>query len=162
MIATMAASLLALVSVVAGEQTPTIEASFREPGRRPTELFVVFRNPSPQAISFTGLAHVSLKGTEDYWGPFDLQRFAPIGPNLRTTLELDAGATKRIVIDLRDLLWGKSIHSIWPSTPFGEAIPEGSYSVTVELEGTDTSRVASPPIQGSFTIVTGAAPSARP
>jgi hypothetical protein len=158
----IATSLLALAPLVGGGAVPSIEASFREPARRPTELFVDFRNPSAQAISFSGSAHVALKGDDDFRGPLDLQRFAPVGPNVRTTLELEPGGIRRVVIDLRDLLWGKSIHSVWPSTAFGEAIAEGTYSVTVEMEGADASRIASLPIQGTFTVVAGAAPRRSP
>lgn len=158
----IATSLLALAPLVGGGAAPTIEASFREPARRPTGLFVVFRNPSAQSISFTGSARVVLRGHDDYSGPFDLQRFAPIGPNADTTLELEAGGVRRVVIDLRDLLWGRTIHSIWPSTAFGELVVEGTYSVAVELEGADRSRIASPPVQGTFTVTTGAAPSRSP
>jgi hypothetical protein len=159
---TAATLILALAPMAGGEGTPTIEASFPQPARRPTELLVVFRNPTSQAMSFTGAAHVALKGSDDLSGPFDLERFAPIGPNTRTTLELEPRGARRVLIELRDLLWGRTIQSIWPSSSFREAVLEGTYSVTVEMEGANRSRIASPAVEGTFTVATGAGPSRSP
>jgi hypothetical protein len=63
------------------------------------------------------------------------------------------------VIDLSDLLWGRSISSDWPSQAFAQAVFEGRYSVTVEFEGADRKRISSAPVEGIFTVALGAAPS---
>ena len=156
----IAGSILALAPMVGTGAPLTIEASFREQARRPTALYVEFRNPGAQPVSITAYAHVRLTSAiGDFHAPFDLQRFAPIGPNARTTLDLDAGGARRVVIDLSDLLWGKSISSDWPSEAFAQVVSEGRYSVTVELEGADRKRIVSTPVEGIFTVALGAAPS---
>lgn len=143
----------------------TIQASFRDPARRPTALFIEFTNPSPHSITITGLGQVELAGSGErdvYWGPFALDRFGPIEANARTSMTLGPGERRRVVIDLRDLLWSPSILSVWPSTSFARAVPEGSYDVKVELTGPQGGLAASPSTRATFTVVTGAAPGRSP
>jgi hypothetical protein len=152
--------LAGMMAAAAGE-TVTIDATFREPSRRPTVLFVTFSNPTERTVSITGSARVDLSGGGDaFWGPFDLERFDPAGPNARpATLRLDPGEVRRVALDLRDLHWARSNSSDWPSQPFGEVVPEGTYVVSLRIREDSVAHVAPAAVQAVFTIAMGAAPS---
>ena len=103
-----------------------------------------------------GVLELSGKGG-DFWAPFDLETFRPVGPNTKSTLVLEPGAGRTVSVELAQLRWAKSISAVWPDQPLTAAVPDGQYSARVVIEKDDRQRVMSKPLEVTISSKRGAA-----
>ena len=138
-IATISVGLLAGVPI-----DPRIHIEIRDPARHPPVVTVTFSNPGTERVDLTGTGAIELSAKANaFWAPFDLEKFRPVGPNLRSSFVLEAGAERRVELDLGQLRWAREISSIWPQTPLASAVPAGTYALLVRIQAADERRIVS-------------------
>jgi hypothetical protein len=123
-----------------------------------TAVTITVSTPIAGGTVVRGLGHLELTGKAgEFWAPFDLETFRPVGPNTTSTLVVPTGAGRTVSIELAHLRWAKSISSFWPNQPLTEAVPDGEYSARVIIEERDRQRVKSKPIEVTISSKRGAA-----
>lgn len=107
-------------------------------------LMLELSQPVGERVELAGIGFVTLRDrAREFWAPFDLQTFTPIGPNKASRLVLAPRETRKARIDLAALRWAKTISSIWPVQPLEKAVPAGTYDAQVTIEQRPDQRLSS-------------------
>jgi hypothetical protein len=86
---------------------------------------------------------------DSFWGPVNISTSTPmqldiidpekqkqgitVGRVPQVPLQFAKDETKTFKVDLSKLIWGDSMHSIWPNQSLFKVVPKGSYALSFEL-----------------------------
>jgi hypothetical protein len=111
----------------------------RQPFTAGYRLTLRVRNERRRRVTATVIPSVHLSTpTNAFWAPFTLSQ-TPLPTNSRHALSLGPKQELRFSLNLEDLLWARTISSTWPFEALDRVVARGTYRVTVELFGEDSS-----------------------
>jgi len=70
-----------------------------------------------------------------FWAPVDLDTGRPYGANQPRGLALRPGQVLELAVAPDTLLWDRCISSVWPNQLLAESVPNGLYSLLLNMEG---------------------------
>jgi hypothetical protein len=140
---TVAAAIALAIAPPGAKAAGPLEIRLRIVAGTAVELVLENRSDGPLSVPMA----VALQlGHGSYWSPVSLgassaspgvAQVTPATPGppdpRRQPVRLAAHESKRVVIELTRLRWGRAAPGAWPRQPLAEAVPAGKYALAAEL-----------------------------